>query len=219
MHILSRLRRRSSPRQPQAQQTQVCAAPAATYRFAAEIPGFQGRPACRVDLQMLVEPHHDGQRLRLRTHLQANLASALRPALEAAFGARAAEQQSQATRQGLTRRAAYRLLGSGGQLRRFAEPLLRHDLNSWVDVHASSASLDTGAAALLPAPEQLAKLGIRPTPASAPAFAENWEGQSGNSYLQVSILQINRNAVLFSPWPRRMPLQVAAAIVSTLDEK
>ncbi|MGH8456933.1 MAG: hypothetical protein ACRETE_08105, partial [Stenotrophobium sp.] len=50
--------------------------------FAAEIPGAEpGAPLWRLNLQLVSEPHGDGEKLRLRAHFQTNFASALRPAL------------------------------------------------------------------------------------------------------------------------------------------
>src|SRR5437868_14004622 len=50
-------------------------------RMSAEIPGADDTPLWKLDLQMLTEPHGDGEKMRLRAHFQTNFGSALRPAI------------------------------------------------------------------------------------------------------------------------------------------
>src|ERR1700723_462875 len=54
------------------------------YSLAAEIPGATpGKPLWRMNVELVSEPQGDGERLRLRAHLQTNFASGLAHALDA----------------------------------------------------------------------------------------------------------------------------------------
>ena len=55
-------------------------------RMSAEIPGADDTPLWKLDLQMLTEPHGDGEKMRLRAHFQTNFGSALRPAIAQVLG-------------------------------------------------------------------------------------------------------------------------------------
>ncbi len=198
--------------------------------FAAELPVGQDQPLWRIQLQMINEPHADGERLRLRAHVQTNFASALRPALEAAehhsgtrpaIGSDGRNALTLAQRAGgLAQRVAARALEVPA-LRTLAEPLLKLDLNTWVEVQASTASLAHGAHELLPQQDKLAALGIRPRRADDQPVAESWAGDAGDGFAQVSVLQIDkrhlperlRNAL------RDQPFSLAAAIVNTAQQK
>ncbi len=200
-----------------------------THAFAAELPIGQDQPLWRVQLQMVTEPHADGERLRLRAHLQTNLASALRPALQAGGGApqrpaldrdgRSAVTLAQRAG-GLVQRAAARALEVPA-LRVLAEPLLQLDLNTWIEVQASTASLAEGSHQLLPQQDKLAALGIRPKRADEQPVAESWAGEAADGFAQVSVLQIDKRHL-----PQRLrarlgelPFSLAAAIVNTAQQK
>ena len=195
-------------------------------RLSAEIPGAEGAPLWKIDVQLLSEPHGDGERVRLRAHLQTNFASALRPAIRGnshktgkrAIGhATGALTRAQKIGQ-FAQRAAARALATP-VLRTVAEPLLRHDFNTWVEVHASTASLDRGAQDLVPAQEQLARLGIKPK--NDGPIAESWAGEAPGGFAQVSLLQLDKKHL-----PPRLakrfgdkPFSMAAAIVNVVEEK
>jgi hypothetical protein len=197
--------------------------------FAAELPVGQNLPLWRVQLQMISEPHADGERLRLRAHLQTNFASALRPALEhgaadaarPALGSDGRNALSLAQRAGgLVQRAAARALEVPA-LRTLAEPLLQLDLNSWIEIQASTASLADGSHHLLPQQDKLAALGIRPKRATDQPVAESWAGEAPDGFAQVSVLQIDKHHL-----PERLrsrlgelPFSLAAAIVNTAQQK
>ncbi len=197
--------------------------------FAAELPIGQPQPLWRLQLQVLTEPQADGERMRLRAHLQTNFASALRPALAATpADARPAPGRAPAARSlrlaqragGLVQHVAARALAVPG-VRTVAEPLLRLDLNTWVEIHASTASLARGSHQLLPQAERLAALGIVPTPASERPAAESWSGEVADGFVQVSVLQLDKRHL-----PARLQrtlaaraFSLAAAIVNTAQQK
>lgn len=222
MSILNRLRRRYEAVK------RLTAAPVPgtgeeRMNFSAEIPVGNAGPVCRINVQVVSEPHGDGERLRLRAHLQTNFASVLRPALDAsrvpviASGARALTPVQRAG--AVAGRGLQRVLATP-LMRRVTEPLLRNDVNTWVELQASTASLDDGAHALLPQSEKLAALGIRPAKKSGPV-AESWAGQAPDGYAQVSLLQLDKRdlpAQLTALLGAR-PFHLAAAIVNTVEEK
>lgn len=223
MSILKRLRERlgaspADPRDPADQSTDRVG-------LSAEIPGTDGAPLWKIDVQVLTEPHGDGEKMRIRAHVQTNLASALRPAIAKqkddgrAIGS-GSRALTRAERVGaLVQRTAARALRTP-VIRAIAEPLLRHDFNTWIEVQASTASLDRGARDLVPAQEQLARLGIQPKGGDGP-IAESWAGEAPGGFAQVSLLQIDKKHL-----PPRLarslgskPFSMAAAIVNVVEEK
>jgi len=224
MSILKRLRERlaanaGEPRDPDDPSTDRVG-------LSAEIPGADGSPLWKIDVQVLTEPHGDGQKMRIRAHIQSNFSSVLRQPIgrrkradHRAIGA-GSRALTPAQRVGaLAQRAAARALATP-VIRAIAEPLLRHDFNTWVEVQASTASLDKGAQDLLPAQEQLARLGIKPKKGDGP-IAESWAGEAPGGFAQVSLLQLDKRHL-----PPRLarslggkPFSMAAAIVNVVEEK
>ncbi len=215
----------NQPQTPEQEETQ-------RLRFAAEIPGGKRGPLWKINIEALTEPAPSGgERLRLRAHIQTNLASVAKPAL-AALGERSlaclpapassalAPYSQQATRwlsawvQQRAQRAAPRLL-------RWAAPLLQNDLTTWVELHASTAPLVEGAKALLPNAAQLSKLGITPdTGPNAPAV-QNWQGQIGDEVAQVALLRMDDRQLPESLRAKLggTPFQIAAAVVNVVMRK
>ncbi len=201
-------------------------------RLSAEIPGSAGVPLWKIDVQVLTEPHGDGERMRLRAHVQSNFGSALKPALgrrkrndeHRALPSGGGALMSRSQRFGqLAQRAASRALRTP-LLRALAEPLLRFDFNTWVEVQASSASLDKGALDLVPAQEQLARMGIKPRKAakgSKAPVAESWAGEAPGGFAQVSLLQIDKSHLppSLSRSMGTKPFSMAAAIVNVVEDK
>ncbi|MFT4047901.1 MAG: hypothetical protein QM661_14580 [Solimonas sp.] len=200
------------------------------FAFTAEIPVGEKEPLWKLQVQMVSEPQADGERLRLRAHLQTNLASALRPALEAARNGQAgalprpdgedralrfAERAGHAA-QAVAQRALRIPL-----LRRLAEPLLQLDFNTWIEIQASTASLDAGSHGLLPQQDRLATLGIVPKRTGDAPLAETWAGEAPDGFAQVSVLQIDKRHL-----PERLlklvgekPFGLAATIVNTAQQQ
>jgi hypothetical protein len=101
-----------------------------------------------------------------------------------------------------------------------ARPLLQHDLNTWLEVHASTASLDSGARGLLPQMDRLAALGITPRSQAGPVL-ESWAGEAAGGFAQVSVMQADKQHL-----PENLqgllgaqPFQFAAALVNTIEKK
>ncbi|WP_143383675.1 hypothetical protein [Fontimonas thermophila] len=197
-------------------------------RLTAELPVGQAAPLWRVQLEWVSTPQADGERLHLRAHVQTNFASALRPALASAAtphpalasGSRALAPNLAAHLGGLIQRAASRALAAPG-IRMLAEPLLRLDLNTWIEIQASTASLAAGSHGLLPQAERLAQLGIVPRRAGEQPVAESWAGEAADGFAQVSVIQIDKHH-LPEGLQRRLgdrPFSLAATIVNTAQEK
>lgn len=196
------------------------------FAFSAELPAGARGPICRVNVQVLVEPQQDGDRVRVRAHLQSNLASVLRPALRAESEAEPAVSSSRSLVQASGQRMS-RVAGNGLQrvlasrvVSRITEPLLRRDFNTWVEVQASTEPLHDGAHSIVPQQDKLAALGIRPSKGRS-AVAESWSGHTPTGFAQLSLLQIDKKD-LPPDLVRRMgprPFQLAAAIVNTVERK
>ncbi len=199
--------------------------------FEVAIPiGNSTEPLWRIRVQMLTEPQADGERVRLRAHIQTHFASALRPALLAHAAAQAAPAltdlhasrgQRLAARAGqLAQRTAQRALAIPvvGLL---MEPLLKLDLNTWIEIQASTASLDAGSHDLLPQADKLAALGIQPRRAGDQPMAESWAGEAPDGFAQVSVLQMEKRHL--PPQLQRAlgtaPFSLAAAMVNTAQQK
>ncbi|HWY24539.1 MAG TPA: hypothetical protein VNX47_06450 [Nevskia sp.] len=198
------------------------------YTLAAEIPGLKpGKPLLRINIEMHAEPQGDGERLRLRAHWQANFASALAPALTApasraheATPPSAEKLPAERVSQWLRRRLDNPLL------RALAEPLLRHDFNSWIELRASTADLAGGAGALLPETDRLKALGIEPRlsdPKQDAPLAQSWAGSSTGprpGFAQVSLLQIDKRHLppALAAMLGARPFQLAAAVINVVEE-
>lgn len=190
--------------------------------FSAAIPvGPHGAPLWQIDVQVTTEPHADGERLRLRARIQTNLASALKPALGAPASLSDSRALTLAERTGsLVQRTANRVLNLPA-VRAFAEPLLSNDFNTFIEVQASTASLDAGAGELIPQSDKLAALGIQPRRAGDQPMAETWSGQAADGFAQVSLLQIDKRHLPpgLAQHLGDKPFQLAAAIVNTAQQK
>lgn len=197
--------------------------------FKAELPAGVFGSILKLDVSVDSEAHGDGERVRVRAHVQTNFASVLRPMLSAPppppksrkrkQGSRSralapAEMLGQVASRGVRRAFANPLV------QRLAEPLMKHDINSWIEVTASTASLDGGAHDLIPRSDKLESMGIRPARHEGP-HVESWSGMTAQGSAQVSTLQIDKKSL-----PKRLqkrlgdqPFNLAAMIVSTVEEK
>lgn len=202
------------------------------YTLSAEIPGLRpGKPLWRINVEMHSEPQGDGERLHLRAHWQANFASALGPALgvdaepppvaEAGPGPSTETLPAQRVGQWLKRRLDNPLL------RAIAEPLLRHDFNSWIELRASTADLADGAGALLPETDRLKALGIEPKLSDArndAPMTQSWAGSAMGprpGFAQVSLLQIDKRHLppALAALLGARPFQMAAAVINVAEEE
>jgi hypothetical protein len=181
------------------------------------------------------EAHGDGERVRVRAHVQTNLASVLRPMLAAPPPAPPRKRKSRGRTRGATlalapismvgqvaQRAQYGLRRAlaNPMVQRVAESLLKNDINTWIEVTASTASLDRGAHDLIPKSDKLESMGIRPARHEGP-HVESWAGMTPTGTAQVSTLQLDKDS-LPEGLKKRLgdqPFSLAAMIVSTVDEK
>ncbi len=204
-------------------------------RFAAEIPGGTLGPLWKINIEALSEPAPGGgERLRLRAHVQTNLASVARPAL-AAFGAQVQARLPAPAREAGTAlvpiaQQATRWLGAwAGQrvqqlaprLARWAAPALQHDVQTWIELHASTAPLVEGAKALLPNAIKLSQLGISPNLGPNAPAVQNWQGRIGDEAAQVSLLRMDDRQLPENLRARLggTPFQLAAAVVNVVARK
>lgn len=222
MGILNRRRTTTAPALPAGRDERT---------FAAELPIGETEPLWRLQLQWLTQAQGDGDRMVLRAHLQTNFASALRPALAAPHKHPPRQALTHGSHSGGLLRLRERAGHAAQQLaqralrapliRRLAEPLLEFDVNTWVEIQASTASLNSGSHSLLPQAERLAKLGIHPRTPDAQPVAETWAGDAGTGFAQVSVLQMDRRHLP----PRlqkllgKQPFGLAATVVNTAEPK
>ena len=196
-----------------------------SFSLSAELPGLTAdAPLLKLKLEMLSEELGEGGRFRLRAHVQANMATALTPLpapskAQDAIGGPSTVAQPAA--------GVGRLLRLGLKvpaIRRAATPFIRHDINTWIDIRASTADLVDGARALLPESAQLQALGIDTTmPADGP-MAQTWAGATGGltpGFAQVSLVQLDKRHLpkAMSALLGNQPFQFVAAVVNVAEEK
>lgn len=200
--------------------------------FSAELPAGVFGALMKVDVQVHSEPHGDGERVRVRAHVQTNFASVLKPMLTGSAPPPATPGRSSKARRRESRALApverigqvasngVRRAFANPIVKRLAEPLLRSDINTWIDLTASTASLDEGAHALVPKSDKLDALGIRPARKEG-THAETWAGSTASGSAQVSMLQLNKDSLPASVKKRLgpQPFNLAAVVVNTVDEK
>ncbi|MCC2658805.1 MAG: hypothetical protein K0Q76_3913 [Panacagrimonas sp.] len=199
--------------------------------FKAEIPAGVFGSILKLDVSVETEAHGDGERVRLRAHVQTNFASVLRPMLEAPPPPR--QSRRRAGKPGASRALAPaasfvgHLAGRGMRraltnplVQRLAEPLMKRDINSWIEVTASTASLDRGAHDLIPRSEKLESMGIRPARHEGPHM-ESWSGVTAQGSAQVSTLQIDKKSLPRNLQKRlgEQPFNLAAMMINTVEEK
>ena len=221
--------------------------PGQRLRFSAAIPGLGGDSLLKIAVEAHSEPDAFGsERLRLRAHIQANLASAVRPAL-AALAQRASTRMqalaapapgtglsASAPLQSLTLASAFAPLRTQATnwlaakvnellpgVEKNLTPLLQNDLQTWVELHASTAPLHDGAKSLLPNAQGLERLGIRPVEGPEGTPLQAWSGAVGNEAAQVLLLRLDEKSL-----PENLksglagkPFQLAAAVVSVATRK
>lgn len=211
--IINRLRRSETPAAVPAEQR---------YAFAAELPGARpDHPLWRMSLEWIERPEGDGERLRIRAHIR----TAFGEALSGSRGSLSAETGPASGRalSAVTRRLGAALERGLQQplVQRLVEPLKHYELNTWFDVQVSTAALDAGTTALLPAPEQLARLGIAPKTDREAPLVESWAtpGAGGASFAQVSLLRMAKDRLpeSLANLLGSRPFQLAAAVVNVVE--
>lgn len=202
--------------------------------FQAEIPAGVFGTILKLNVSMDSQAHGDGERMRVRAHIQTNFASVLKPMLQAPAPppkprGKRARKGTDAESRALAPAAAFigQVASRGARrafanplVQRLAEPLMRRDFNQWIEVTASTASLDRGAHDLIPRSDKLEAMGIRPVAHAGPHL-ESWSGLTAQGNAQISTLQLDKNSL-----PKNLrrklgdqPFNLAAMIVSTIEEK
>lgn len=195
--------------------------PARTERtlFQAELPGASGLPLLCFRLEMTTEPQGEGERLRLRAHLHSsfgNAATAVSAPTSPHLGVDSVARLPARRAAGLLQRGLAHPL-----MQRLVAPLLRHDVHTWLELHASTAPLARGAAALLSSSEPLKRLGVHLPPGDGP-LAQTWAGETGGAgagYAQFSLLRLDKRhlpstlASLLGP----RPFQLVGAMASVVE--
>jgi hypothetical protein len=196
--------------------------------FQAELPGpAAGLPLVQVSIELAERTEADGARMRLRAHLRTNLGnSETAPPTSTDAGPPPSPPPRKGPVQVLARGVG-RTLGNALQrpfIKALAAPLLEHEINTWFEVQVSTEPLDGGAAALLPAPERLARLGIVPRTDKNAPLVESWVGETSGrepGFAQLSLLRLARDQL-----PPRLaallgsrPFQLAATVVNVVEPK
>lgn len=183
----------------------------------AELPGTAGLPLLRLKLEMTTEPQGDGERLRLRAHVQSSFGNA--DAAVAAPEARPSLGTKRAVSLPARRVGALVQRGLASPLvRRLAAPLMQNDVNTWLEFHASTAALARGATALLSSSDALRRIGVHVPDDDSP-LAQTWGGETGSGYAQFSLLRLDKRHLppaLVSLLGKR-PFQFAAAAATTVE--
>jgi hypothetical protein len=170
--------------------------------FAAEIPGSAG-PLCEMRVEAQSEPEADGERVHFRMHLRRPPAGH-RPGKVAALPARVGRW--------IERRLASRLVQA------LAAPLIDRDINTWVEVRASSAALDDGSRALVP--ERLSALGVEPQPGKPfQTWAGGLEG-ARPGFAVLTLLQLDKDRLPSAVQQAlgEKPFQLSATLVNVIEE-
>lgn len=194
--------------------------PARTERtlLQAELPAASGLPLLRFRLEMTTEPQGEGERLRLRAHVHSSFGNAA-----AAVAAPPRPRLGADSIAGLPARRTAALLQRGlahPLMQRLAAPLLRYDVHTRLELHASTAPLARGAAALLASSEPLKRLGVELPPDDVP-LAQTWAGETGGEragHAQFSLLCFDQRHLppaLASLLGSR-PFQLVAAVASVI---
>lgn len=198
MGILSRLRERGEAFVARRLEGEAVA-------FSAAIPGSTG-PLCEFRFEAQADEQAGGERVRLRAHFRLSLrgATAHAPGRRTALPAR------------IGRWIERRLASPVAQV--LAAPVLDREVNSWVEVRASSAALDEGSRALVP--ERLKVLGIEP---QAGKPLQSWAGGLGGprpGFAMLTLLQLDKERM---PAPLQQalgprPFQLTATLVNVIED-
>lgn len=158
------------------------------------VPGLDGAPVLRLSVDFARQRQGDGERVRLHAHLHACLGG---------LSAEAARRNSgQPDRGGAVAGRAVRRFGAGSLRRalagrlgqRLSSLLLSHDVESWMEIETSSASLERGAAALLPVGDALRKIGSKLVPVVESPTLQVWAAppQADGRAAQFALLRVDR---------------------------
>lgn len=199
MGILSRLRERGEAFVARRLEGEAVA-------FAATLPGSSG-PLCEFRVEAAADEQAGGERVRVRAHFRLRLRGVAAHAPGRGRGALPAR---------IGRWLERRLASPAGRV--LAAPVLERDVNSWVEVRASSAALDDGSRALVP--ERLQVLGIEPQPGKP---LQSWAGGLHGArpgFATLTLMQVDKDR-LPAPLRRalgRKPFQLTATLVNVVED-
>lgn len=182
--------------------------PPESMRLTGTVPGPDGRSFFNVTLEMDHEPGADGEETRLRMHVSADFSAltALPPPTVPTSGSRALAP---------ARRWVNRQLASAPVQRALA-PLADKTFNTWVQFRASTAPLDRGSRALVPA--GMERLGLSLPDDDVPLHA--WSHENGDTVAQLAVL--NLDAAQLPPWLQRLlgpRFQLGGTIVNVVEPR
>ncbi|HEU0195973.1 MAG TPA: hypothetical protein VFQ88_02000 [Nevskiaceae bacterium] len=191
----------------------------------AALPGGDGQPLLRLQVEVETVPSGGGEETHLRVHLRSRFSEAALAAPVSRQDALAQDRKAGAGRLPARRVAALVRRGLSNQLtRRLARPLLGRDLNTWIDVRASTAPLLGGVRALMPRDvEKLQKIGVQ-LPAGDGPVARTWSGAISGSgarlgFAQFSLLRLDKRhlpAVLATLLGNK-PFQMVATVAQVVE--
>ncbi len=188
--------------------------------WVAELPGIGETPLLRLELEQDFRPEADGERMHLRLRLQTRF-SQLKPLLAPAGAARREALPSPQAEAGRPVRALAQRALNAPLVQRLAAPLLQYDLNTLLDIQASTASLAQGSRALMPAPERLAAVGIQPDLSPSAPPVQSWMAERPDGLLQVTLLRFDREQLAQRLRARLAdaPFAISAALIQTLERR
>lgn len=199
----------------------MAALPSERQMLSAEIPGLGELPFMRFELQTERRAEADGERLHVRARIQTNLASVMRPLLATS----APPVRNIGTALRLVDRLSDRVQQAGRRalavplVRNIAEAAMAFDLNTFVEVQASTASLAGGSRALMPSSDQLARMGVEPDLSPNAAPVQTWAGEQAGGFAQVSLLRLDHEHL--PPRLRQLlgdgPFSLSATVVNTAE--
>jgi len=183
---------------------------------------------CRVRVNLVQTEDGEGhEALHLSAHVETRLASVLRPAIESVRGpipalvdapAGAGERRGGSLLSEVNRVAglARRSVARARWLDKALDSVAAADVNSWVDIRASTANLDQGAHALVS--EKLQSLGVVPQRAGDAPSVETWRSDSIEEAAELTVIQVDKRhlPVALHRWLGDRPFQLSAVMGNTL---
>lgn len=189
--------------------------------FRLRLPARDGQDGDWLSFDCAITTREDafGEHLRLRTHLRADF-SRLLPALGGPPRERLAGPQSDKTG-----RALQRLGERAGKLvdraldtqlaRRALAPVANQRVESWMDLHGTTAPQDIATAEMLP--KGLARIGVMPDRDGPPV--QSWAAPTPHGMAQITTLQLDERHLLAGRRGKtdEKPLRIAATFAQVVE--
>lgn len=190
-------------------------------RFSLQLPDGHGGRWLELECEIRAHATPHGEHMRARTHLRADFSMVLaaesrQPQALSHLGRGGDRLQSERWGEGPHARTTLRaddrplprLVAQALRLpvvQRVLAPLADRHVESWLEVHGTTAPLDSDSGTLLP--PGLESLGIRPDPDGPPV--QSWEGAAGSDHVHVTTVRLDEREVR-SRTARRDALRIAA---------